>query len=167
MESTLSLLIKSLMGSVTSLNVPAAITVRELKERIALDTKIPASSQLLSFNGQELLDAKKLQDYDFGIGNALALGIEIEIESEIGVVIQLTIAPPKQPVKVQCDKCQGKCKTCICGVFRGYKYVGGNEGGAYCNNCGTKWNNFTDWNIGKVIPCAQCKGTGEIVSPPS
>mmetsp|Transcript_20496 Transcript_20496/g.30027 ORF Transcript_20496/g.30027 Transcript_20496/m.30027 type:complete len:124 (+) Transcript_20496:128-499(+) len=73
----MQLFVKTLTGKTVSIEVEEGESIEEVKAKIAEKEGIPAEQQRLIFGGQQLQDAKTLQDYDVGDDSTLHLVLRL------------------------------------------------------------------------------------------
>ncbi len=73
----MQLFVKTLTGKTVSIEVEEGESIEDVKAKIAEKEGIPPEQQRLIFGGQQLQDAKTLQDYDVGDDSTLHLVLRL------------------------------------------------------------------------------------------
>jgi len=73
----MQLFVKTLTGKTVSIEVEEGESIEDVKAKIAEKEGIPAEQQRLIFGGQQLQDAKTLDDYDVGDDATLHLVLRL------------------------------------------------------------------------------------------
>ncbi len=73
----MQLFVKTLTGKTVSIEVEEGESIEDVKAKIAEKEGIPAEQQRLIFGGQQLQDAKTLDDYDVGDDSTLHLVLRL------------------------------------------------------------------------------------------
>jgi len=73
----MQLFVKTLTGKTVSIEVEEGESIEEVKAKIAEKEGIPPEQQRLIFGGQQLQDAKTLDDYDVGDDATLHLVLRL------------------------------------------------------------------------------------------
>jgi len=73
----MQLFVKTLTGKTVSIDVEEGESIEEVKAKIAEKEGIPPEQQRLIFGGQQLQDAKTLDDYDVGDDATLHLVLRL------------------------------------------------------------------------------------------
>lgn len=77
MRGGMQLFVKTLTGKTVSIEVEEGESIEDVKAKISEKEGIPAEQQRLIFGGQQLQDAKTLQDYDVGDDSTLHLVLRL------------------------------------------------------------------------------------------
>jgi ubiquitin len=77
MRGGMQLFVKTLTGKTVSIEVEEGESIEDVKAKIAEKEGIPPEQQRLIFGGQQLQDAKTLQDYDVGDDATLHLVLRL------------------------------------------------------------------------------------------
>lgn len=73
----MQLFVKTLTGKTVSIEVEEGESIEDVKAKIAEKEGIPAEQQRLIFGGQQLQDAKTIDDYDVGDDATLHLVLRL------------------------------------------------------------------------------------------
>lgn len=96
MRGGMQLFVKTLTGKTVSIEVEEGESIEDVKAKIAEKEGIPPEQQRLIFGGQQLQDAKTLDDYD--VGDDATLHLVLRLRGGITDAIKSIVAPAGKPV---------------------------------------------------------------------
>lgn len=77
MRGGMQLFVKTLTGKTVSIEIEEGESIEDVKAKIAEKEGIPVEQQRLIFGGQQLQDAKTIDDYDIGDDSTLHLVLRL------------------------------------------------------------------------------------------